>query len=76
VGMISCWSGAACNMIDARPDPRELALRGFRVVSSERVGLFDVTRLRSAEPRSLTRGEVARLSISGPPRLWLQAAAD
>lgn len=72
-GQISCWSGAACNMVPVA-SPRQPPAAGFSLRERRQDGLFEVYRFTASEPRRIRiRDVLASLTERGAPYVWLQA---
>ena len=72
-GRISCWSGAACNMVPVRAPSRSPAA-GFALRERLHEGLFEVNRFQAAEGRRIRISDVLQsLSEARTPSVWWQA---
>jgi predicted pyridoxine 5'-phosphate oxidase superfamily flavin-nucleotide-binding protein len=54
-----CWWGAACNLVPSRMQ-RRYAVAGFHPVWTRRVLQFEIKRLASRRPVTLTPADVSR----------------
>ena len=72
-GRISCWSGAACNMVPVA-SPRQPPAPGFVLRERREDGLFEVFRFSATESRRIRiRDVVASLTNARAPYVWFQA---
>lgn len=73
-GRISCWSGAACNMVPVAKPPSTLPA-GFSLQERRAGGLFEVYRFAATEPRRVSIGSILEpLAVSRAPYVWRQTA--
>jgi mannosyltransferase len=74
-GRISCWSGAACNMVPIAK-PANTPSTGFSFQERREDGLFEVYRFTATGPRRVSIGRIiAPLAVPFTPYVWRQTAA-